>query len=161
MASHSFVQQPSVCFGSSFNDRGSLGSLLRRLHLPKRPDGVKQKQVKLLAYRTRLGLFYLSLVLWLESCSPQWCSTLAHRLRNLPSQCKVMGRRIKALVLRLCGLRSSPSSILAALEHRMSTLEQPRGELEVCDWCRMSLHHKCVRKTHVTGVCICDCERGY
>jgi hypothetical protein len=45
---------------------------------------------------------------------------------------------------------------------RMATLDkdQPSGEIQVCDWCRMGLHLKCERhKLHT--ICVCDCERGY
>lgn len=45
----------------------------------------------------------------------------------------------------------------------MATLEreQPEGEIQVCSWCRMGLHKKCTKKTHIHSFCICDCERGY
>lgn len=142
------------------NDSGTVGALLRRLHLSNRPDGVKQVKVKSLAYGTRLGIFVLSLSLWLESCAPQWGCTLVDRLCHFAYQCKAMGQRTKALVLRLCGLRSSPASIIASLELKMDTIEKPEGKMEVCDWCRMAIHTKCVMKTRVTGVCICQCERG-
>jgi hypothetical protein len=133
-----------------------MGSLFRRLHLSNRSDGAKQVPLKQMAYRARLGLFILSFTVWMESCTPQWCSTLAHRLRDITYQCKVVGQRIKTLVLRLCGLRSSPSSILTALEHKMAELDQPQEGLKICDWCRMALHHKCDRK-----ICFCNCEEGY
>jgi hypothetical protein len=157
----SWLQLGPSSFGIS-NDHGALGSLLRRLRLPNGPDGAEQVKVKPLAHRARLGVFLLSLVLWLESCRPQWCGSLVDRLRYLSHKCTLVGRGAKALVLRLCGLRSSPTSILAALEHKMATLEhdQPQGEIQVCQWCRMGLHKKCERhKLHT--ICVCDCERGY
>jgi hypothetical protein len=68
------------------------------------------------------------------------------------------------LVLRLCGLRSSPSSILAALELKMATLDrqeqEPQDAVPACDWCRMGLHKKCT-KGNIHSTCICDCERGF
>lgn len=45
----------------------------------------------------------------------------------------------------------------------MATIEpdQPKGELEVCDWCRMGLHKKCEKNRRLHAICLCICERGY
>ncbi len=139
-----------------------MASFYRRLYMSNRPNGVKQVKIKSLAYSTRLSLFCLSLIIWLESRTPKWRGSLGHRLCNFSYQCQTMGRRTKALVLRLCGLRSSPSSILAALEHKMATLENEKMDaVPACDWCRMGLHNKCDRLTKLHAVCVCNCERGY
>lgn len=46
-------------------------------------------------------------------------------------------------------------------ENTMPTDNQQETAIPACDWCRAAMHHKCVNKTRVTGVCACDCERGY
>lgn len=45
----------------------------------------------------------------------------------------------------------------------MATIDrqQPEGEIQVCKWCRMGLHHKCDKKHKLHAFCVCDCERGY
>lgn len=49
------------------------------------------------------------------------------------------------------------------LDTNMATVEpnQPQGEMEVCDWCRCAMHHKCIKNGRVTAICLCDCTRGY
>ncbi len=42
----------------------------------------------------------------------------------------------------------------------MATIEEPQGEIQVCDYCRMALHKKCEGKA-LHGFCQCQCERGY
>jgi hypothetical protein len=48
-------------------------------------------------------------------------------------------------------------------EEEMATIEPelPSGEIQVCKWCRAAMHGKCIREKTLTGVCVCNCARGW
>ena len=117
-----------------------------------------------MAKYTRRNILLNLTFVGVEDRPRKWPSTLVDRLLDFAFKRPFMAKGIKTLVFCFCWIRSIFARLNTIMDGGpMATIdknEQPQGEIQVCDWCRMGLHKKCERhKLHTT--CVCDCERGY